>query len=194
VAFLAELNELETWSTDVGNAYLKSYTKEKVYIVAGLEFGERQGHTLIIMKALYGLKSSGLRWRERFCDVLKQMGFQSSHAEPDIWMRDRGDHWEYVAVYVDNLLIASRTPQDIVDTLEKVHQFKLKGSGPTSFHPGCDFFRDDNGVLCYAPKKYIVLMLDTYERIFGKPLKQVIVGGCCYIRLPSVPVVLGGLG
>jgi Reverse transcriptase (RNA-dependent DNA polymerase) len=91
-AFLAKLNGLETWSTDVGNAYLKSYTKEKVYNVAGPEFGEQQGHILIITKALYGLKSSGFRWRERFCDVLKQMGFQSSRAEPDIWMRDKGDH------------------------------------------------------------------------------------------------------
>jgi hypothetical protein len=83
-------------------------------------------------------------------------------------------NWEYVAVYVDNLLIASKTPQDIVDTLEKVHQFKLKGSGPTSFYLGCDFFRDKDRVLCYAPKKYIIWMLGTYQRIFDKPPKQVI--------------------
>jgi Reverse transcriptase (RNA-dependent DNA polymerase) len=93
VAFLAELNGLQTWSTDVGNAYLESFTKEKVYIIAGPEFGDRQGHTLVIVKALYSLKSSGLRWRERFADVLKEMGFSSSRAEPDIWMRDRGDHY-----------------------------------------------------------------------------------------------------
>jgi Reverse transcriptase (RNA-dependent DNA polymerase) len=72
VAFLAELNGLQTWSNDVGDAYLESFTKEKVYIIAGPEFGDRQGHTLVIVKVLYGLKSSGLRWRERFADVLKQ--------------------------------------------------------------------------------------------------------------------------
>ena len=53
--FLAELNKLETWATDIGNAYLEAKTKEKVYIIAGREFGERQGHTLLIHKALYGL-------------------------------------------------------------------------------------------------------------------------------------------
>jgi hypothetical protein len=58
VAFLAELNGLDRWSTNVGNAYLESFTKEKVYIIAGPEFGDRQGHTLVIVKALYGLKSS----------------------------------------------------------------------------------------------------------------------------------------
>ena len=52
VLFLAELNGLESWSTDIGNAYLEAETKEKVYIIAGPEFGELEGHTLIIFKAL----------------------------------------------------------------------------------------------------------------------------------------------
>ena len=38
--FLAELNKLETWSTDIGNAYLEAFTSEKVYIIAGPEFKE----------------------------------------------------------------------------------------------------------------------------------------------------------
>ena len=95
--FLAELNGMELWATDIGNAYLEAHTKEKVYVIAGPEFGERAGHTLIIDRALYGLKSSGLRWHERFSDVLRDMGFFPSKAEEDIWMRDCGDHYEYVA-------------------------------------------------------------------------------------------------
>ena len=30
LAFLGELNNLKVWSTDIGNAYLETYTKEKV--------------------------------------------------------------------------------------------------------------------------------------------------------------------
>jgi hypothetical protein len=96
LTFIAELNDMETWSTDIGNAYLESLTKEKVYIIAGPEFGARAGHTLIVRKALYGLKSSGKRWHERLADVLRQMGFVASYAEPDIWMRHKGDHYEYI--------------------------------------------------------------------------------------------------
>ena len=40
VTFLAELNDLEVWGTDIGNAYLESYTKEKVVFRAGPEFGD----------------------------------------------------------------------------------------------------------------------------------------------------------
>jgi Reverse transcriptase (RNA-dependent DNA polymerase) len=39
IVFLADLNGLELWGADVGNAYLEAKTKEKVYIVAGPEFG-----------------------------------------------------------------------------------------------------------------------------------------------------------
>ena len=168
VTFLAELNEMELWGTDIGNAYLESYTQEKVYIVGGPEFGDREGHTLVITKALYGLKSSGLRWHERFADVLRTMNFTPSKAEPDIWMRDRGDHYEYIAVYVDDLLIASRDAQSIIDDLTITHKFKLKGTGPLSFHLGCDYWRDSDGVLCAAPRKYIDKLLANYERLFGK--------------------------
>ena len=50
---LAELNDLETYATDIGNAYLESYSKEKVCFIAGKEFGELEGHILIIHCELY---------------------------------------------------------------------------------------------------------------------------------------------
>jgi hypothetical protein len=64
ITFLAELNQLELWGADIGNAYLEAETKEKLYIVAGDEFGDRKDHILLIHKALYGLKTrerDGLR-------------------------------------------------------------------------------------------------------------------------------------
>ncbi len=167
LTFVAELNNLDVWCTDIGNAYLESYTKEKVYIIGDESFGDRKGHTLIIVKALYGLKSSGKCWHERFATVLREMGFQPSRMEPDIWMRDKGDHYEYIATYVDDCTIVSRDPKAIILELSDTHNFKLKGTGPISFLLGCDYFRDDEGVLCYAPKKYIEKMLDNYKRIFG---------------------------
>jgi hypothetical protein len=61
---------LKLWGADVGNAYLeaKTKTKEKVHIVAGREFGSLDGHTLLVDKALYGVRSSGLCWHQRFAD------------------------------------------------------------------------------------------------------------------------------
>jgi hypothetical protein len=58
------------------------------------------------------------------------MGFVPSFAEPDIWMRDNGDHYEYIATYVDDLTIASRDPSAIIESLQsEPNNFKLKGTG-----------------------------------------------------------------
>ena len=70
ITFLAELNNLELWGTDVGNAYLESYTKEKICFIAGDEFGEMSGHTMVIIKALYGLRGSGSAWHDK-CHVTR---------------------------------------------------------------------------------------------------------------------------
>ncbi len=59
LVFQAKLNGLDVWATDIGNAYLEAETQQKVYIIVGPEFGELEGHTLIIFKALYGLWTSG---------------------------------------------------------------------------------------------------------------------------------------
>ena len=91
VSFLAKLNDLKLMAGDIGNAYLESETSEKVYITAGPEFGPLQGHTLVIFKAIYGLRSSGLRYHEKFSKTMCQLGFRPSYADPDVWMRDAGD-------------------------------------------------------------------------------------------------------
>jgi hypothetical protein len=87
-------------------------------------------------------------------------------------MRDKGDHYEYVAVYVDNIVIVSKDPQAIVDDLKGKHEFKLKGTGEIEYHLGCDYFRDENGVLCFAPRRYIERMIGAYEQMFGEKPKQ----------------------
>jgi hypothetical protein len=35
IMYLAELNGLDFWSTDIGNTYLESNTMEKIYIIGG---------------------------------------------------------------------------------------------------------------------------------------------------------------
>ena len=169
VLFLAELNKLEVWSTDIGNAYLEAFTAEKVYIIAGPEYAELEGHILIVNKALYGLRSSGARWHDKFADCMREMDFFPCKAEPDIWMRKNGDTYEYVAVYVDDLAIGMKDPKAFITILEQKYKFKTKGSGPISFHLGMNFSRDDDGTLCITSTKYIEKMMSGYEKIFGEP-------------------------
>ena len=45
----------------------------------------------------------------------------------------------------------------------------MKVTGVISYHLGCDFFRDDEDILCMVPKKYIEKMIDWYlKNMFNK--------------------------
>ena len=110
VGFLSQLNDLEIWGTDVGNAYLEAHTHEKLCIIAGPELKELPGHYLIMIKALYRTRSGGARWHDRLFDILQELKFKPSKADPDVWMRPEpgGTCYEYIAVYVDDLAIAAK--------------------------------------------------------------------------------------
>ena len=114
VLFLAELNNLESQSTNIGNTYLEVQTKEKVCIITGKEFGNLEKHVLLMRKVLCRICSSGLYQHKRLTVCLISMGFFPYKMELDIWMKDCGGHCEYVAVHVDDLLITSKDPRSIV--------------------------------------------------------------------------------
>jgi len=70
IAFLiAALNDLDILAADIGNAYLQAPAREQVHTTAGPEFGpSRVGQTVIIVRAMYGLKSSGAAWHAQLSD------------------------------------------------------------------------------------------------------------------------------
>ena len=51
----ADMMDLDILAGDINSDYIQAYTKEKIYTIAGPEFGPLQGRILIIVKALYGL-------------------------------------------------------------------------------------------------------------------------------------------
>jgi hypothetical protein len=89
-------------------------------------------------------------------------------------MRPSGDAYKYVAVYVDDLAIVLRKPLEFEDILMQKYNFKMKGTGPITFHLGMDIYREDSGTLCIAPRKYIKCIVANYERIFGESPKHVV--------------------
>jgi hypothetical protein len=55
---------------------------------------------------------------------------------------------------VDDLTIAAEDLKAITEVLMSKYKFKLKGTGPISFFLGCDYFRDNDGILCYLVAAY----------------------------------------
>ena len=74
---IAALNDLQVKAGDVMNAYMTAPCSEKIWTVLGKEFGTDQGKKAIIVRALYGLKSSGEAFRAHLADCMRSMGYTS---------------------------------------------------------------------------------------------------------------------
>src|SRR5687767_1105052 len=157
---LAKLNGLNVCAGDIGNAYLYGKTKEKVFVTAGPEFGDKlQGKQLIIDKTLYGLKSSSARFHEHLSATLISMGYKPSKAEYDLWMKQIGDHYEYIACYVDDVIVFLQDPLLVIQDLKKI--YVMNDIGKPRFYLGGDVVElgpewEKEGISeCFSAETYI---------------------------------------
>ena len=170
---LAAMNGLSCCAADVGNAFLYGKTKEKVYIIAGPEFGEHAGKRMIIDKGLYGLKTSAARFHEHLSAKLRSLGFTPSRADSDLWMRPKDDHYEYVATYVDDLLVWSKDCDSIINDVKS--DYILKGVGAPDYYLGGNVNVLDeawNRKGCYtalSAETYIENVVTKLQEMAGKP-------------------------
>ena len=123
LAFLiAGLNDLDIMACDISNAYLNAPCREKIWFQGGKDTSEDEGKVLIVDRALYGLRSSGASWRNMLSKTLQEdFGFEATRADPDVYRRaathDGFEYYEYIFVYVDDLLILSKQPMDWIKKL-----------------------------------------------------------------------------
>jgi hypothetical protein len=70
---------------------------------------------------LYGLKTSAARFHEYLSESLLRLGFKKIKHDSDLWMVDKSSHYEYLATYVDDILIWIKDPMAIIKSLEKTY-------------------------------------------------------------------------
>jgi Reverse transcriptase (RNA-dependent DNA polymerase) len=173
---LAKLNGLTVCTADISNAFLYGTTREKVYIEAGKEFGETAGEKLIIDKGLYGLKSSSARFHEHLSAKCKRMGFLPTKADSDFWMKDCGTHYEYMARYVDDLLIFSKDPMKLMDELKE--DYELKSVGIPEYFLGGDIeeldqaWHKDDIYTAISAKTYATNIVEKFELLFKEDFRK----------------------
>ena len=84
---------------------------------------------MIVVRALYGLKSSGADFRALLAETLYDLGYLPTKAYPDVWIRltvkaNGFEYYEFVLCYVDDVLSISHDTQKTMDGIKNT--FKLK--------------------------------------------------------------------
>ena len=134
---IAALNDLQVKMADIQNAYLTAPVSEKIWTTLGPEFGQDVGKKAIIVRALYGLKSAGASFRNHLASCMKQLGYTSCLANPDVWLRaetrpdDGFKYYSYILLYVDDILAVHH---DAVSAIKEIDRFFMMKPGSIG-HP-----------------------------------------------------------
>ena len=112
---LAALNDVDVKTAEIENTYLTAPVGEKIWYRLGPEFGADTGKTAIMVRALYRLKSAGASFRNHPASCMRHLGWDSSKADPDVWLKsevrsDDGYHYyAYCLLYVDDISVSTMT-------------------------------------------------------------------------------------
>jgi hypothetical protein len=91
-------------------------------------------------KALYGLRQAGHQWFKKLDTQLKALGFQPSFADPCIYTSSKGGDYTIIAVYVDDLIIASSSDRNLRNLKQNLMaSFDMRDLGNLRYCLGIEF-------------------------------------------------------
>jgi hypothetical protein len=174
---LAALNGLEVLACDIQNAFICADSPERCWVRAGPEFGSEAGQPMLVIKALYGLRSSGAAFRSLLAETLDKLGYKPSLADPDVWMRpavkaNGFEYYEYILTYVDDILSISADPMKTMKGIQA--DFKLKDDkiAEPEMYLGATLAKMmmDDGNYCWtmSPEAYVKSAVATVEETLAK--------------------------
>ena len=93
---------------DVNTAFLNGDINTEVFMRRPNELGGSAPYVKL-KKALYGLKQAPRIWNGNIDSFMKNLGFKQSKIEPCIYIHGNGNEKIIVVLYVDDLIIASKS-------------------------------------------------------------------------------------
>ncbi|KAL7482522.1 hypothetical protein ACHAW6_008194 [Cyclotella cf. meneghiniana] len=138
---IAVLNDVDILGADVLYAYITVPCRVKIWATLGKEFGDDCGLKAIIVRALYGLKSSGAAFGVYLARCLHEMGYCLCPADRDLWLKEQADenvnrYYAYILCYVDVLLLVYQNPRHIMDKNDSFLPVKQGSIGPPEMYLG----------------------------------------------------------
>ncbi|KAL5865755.1 hypothetical protein ACOSQ3_003269 [Xanthoceras sorbifolium] len=166
LALVAQLN-LELVQLDVKTAFLHGNLEEEIYVSQpeGFEVAGKENWVCKLNKSLYGLKQSPRQWYKRFDQFMLQQKYTKSTHDHCVYFRKLQDgSFIYLLLYVDDMLIASKSQLEIERLKAQLHQeFEMKDLGEAKKILGMEISRDrEKGKLCLTQSQYLKKVLQRF--------------------------------
>lgn len=160
--------DLDTWHTDITNAFLNSRLDEDVYCKLPDGFAQ-PGKCIKLLRALYGLRRAPRLWQQELSDFLETQGLRQVKEESCLFTNDDGI---FLLFYVDDILMVSRKdrePQALRIRNALLARYELKDLGELKWYLGIRIIRDRaQGKLWICQDSYIEKITNRYHLEFRK--------------------------
>ena len=81
------------------------------------------------MKSLYGLKQSPKQWHEKFDNAMMSNGFKINKCDKCVYVKDSGNDYVILCLYVDDMLIVGSDDKMIKSTKDMLKsRFEIYGT------------------------------------------------------------------
>ena len=164
---------LDIMTADIGNAFPTAPCQEKVYTIAGPEFGDREGSLVEITRALYGLAGLSQEFADFLADLLIDMAFEPSRADPDLWLKKSKHHdgYNYIATHVDNIIVVAQDPQHYLSMIEQHFSLRNIESKP-KYYLGTRLTKCPDGMITTNQEEFIKESIQKYKTKHNITLKK----------------------
>ena len=164
-------NDMKIHQMDVITAFLNGDLNEDIYMEQPEGYAVKGKEHLVckLRKSLYGLKQSPRCWNAKFSDHMHKAGFEQSQADSCVFVRH--EPIAMVAVYVDDLIIITKTTEEMNRLKECLsNRFKMKDMGELHYCLGISIEQDKERKSLYMhQKQYIANMIEKYGLSDCKP-------------------------
>ena len=103
--------DLELHQMDVSTAFLNGKMKEDIYMSQPEGYIQEGKENMVckLNRSIYGLKQASRCWYDTLDNFLKETKYKQCTADSCIYLKRVGEQYTYIAVYVDDILIASNS-------------------------------------------------------------------------------------
>jgi hypothetical protein len=131
----------------------------------------REGdHVCLLKKSLYGLRQAGRSWYAKLDGILRRFGAVPTKADPCVYQIGTGEDSTLIAIYVDDIIVASRDPR-MADRLFNClsQKFETSDLGEIGYCLGMEFNRS-LGAINILQTGYINELLKRFGMFDSKPV------------------------
>ena len=162
---------LEVSKLDVKTAYINAEMTREVYMRVPEGMDVPEGSVLRLKKCLYGLRTSGNRWNDLLNQEIEDMGYTRANSDPCVYVKNDEGDLTFVAVTVDDILIATGSGgaehRRILKHMQE--KYKMTDEGLLDYYCGIEVTQTADGIFL-GQRKYTADILERFGMTDCKPV------------------------